>query len=69
MFFLNYFFFNRKPFLFTVSYEKSDLKYVWKDDNLLLIKSPNLKTSNAYLERNRTYECASTGSWRGNIKS
>ncbi|XP_022179618.1 glutamate-gated chloride channel-like isoform X2 [Myzus persicae] len=50
----------------SISYEKSDLKYVWKDDNFVLIKSPNLKTSNAYLERNRTYECASTGSWRGN---
>ncbi|KAL5235475.1 hypothetical protein ACI65C_002885, partial [Semiaphis heraclei] len=50
----------------SISYEKSDLKYVWKDNNFVLIKSPNLKTSNAYLERNRTYECASTGSWRGN---
>lgn len=53
-------------FLLTVSFEKSDLKYVWKDDNYVLVKSPYLKTSNAYLQRNRTYECASTGSWRGN---
>lgn len=53
-------------FFFTVSFEKSDLKYVWKDDNTVLVKSPSLKTSNAYLQQNRTYECASTGSWRGN---
>lgn len=51
---------------FTVSYEKSDLKYVWKNNSNVLMKSSYLKSSNAYLERNRTYECASTGSWRGN---
>ncbi|VVC25582.1 Gamma-aminobutyric acid A receptor/Glycine receptor alpha,Neurotransmitter-gated ion-channel [Cinara cedri] len=50
----------------SISHEKSDLKYTWKDDSNMLLKSPYLKTTNAYLERNRTYECASTGSWRGN---
>ncbi|XP_025422491.1 glutamate-gated chloride channel-like isoform X1 [Sipha flava] len=49
----------------SISYEKSDLKYVWKNNSYILMKSPYLKTSNAYLVRNRTYECASTGSWRG----
>jgi len=50
----------------SISYEKSDLMYVWKDNTNILVKSPNLKTSNSYMERNRTYECISTGSWRGN---
>lgn len=52
-----------------VSYEKSDLEYVWKDKNHFVMKSSYLKTTNANLVRNRTYECASTGSWRGNKRN
>lgn len=44
----------------------SAIKYVWKNDESTLKKSPSLKTLNAYLDRNHTTECPSTGSWRGN---
>jgi len=50
-----------------VSYEMSAIKYVWKNDESTLKKSPSLKTLNAYLDRNHTTECPSTGSWRGKI--
>lgn len=50
---------------FIVSYEMSAIKYVWKNDESTLKKSPSLKTLNAYLDRNHTTECPSTGSWRG----
>lgn len=45
----------------------SAIKYVWKNDESTLKKSPSLKTLNAYLDRNHTTECPSTGSWRGNV--
>lgn len=45
----------------------SAIKYVWKNDESTLKKSPSLKTLNAYLDRNHTTECPSTGSWRGNL--
>lgn len=45
----------------------SAIKYVWKNDESTLKKSPSLKTLNAYLDRNHTTECPSTGSWRGII--
>lgn len=45
----------------------SAIKYVWKNDESTLKKSPSLKTLNAYLDRNHTTECPSTGSWRGKI--
>ncbi|XP_050443495.1 glutamate-gated chloride channel-like [Adelges cooleyi] len=50
----------------SISYEMSAIKYVWKNDESTLKKSPSLKTLNAYLDRNHTTECPSTGSWRGN---
>lgn len=53
-------------YLYIVSYEMSAIKYVWKNDESTLKKSPSLKTLNAYLDRNHTTECPSTGSWRGN---
>ncbi|VVC25586.1 Hypothetical protein CINCED_3A016859 [Cinara cedri] len=49
----------------SISYEMSAIKYVWKNDESTLKKSPSLKTLNAYLDRNHTTECPSTGSWRG----
>ncbi|XP_055853833.1 uncharacterized protein LOC129917763 isoform X5 [Episyrphus balteatus] len=49
----------------SISYELSHIKYVWKNDEDTLRKSPSLTTLNAYLIQNATVTC-SVKSWRGN---
>ncbi|XP_065203703.1 glutamate-gated chloride channel isoform X2 [Planococcus citri] len=49
----------------SISYEKSAIEYVWKNDEATLRKSPSLKTLNAYLIKNQTITCK-LESWRGN---
>ncbi|KAI8122337.1 Glutamate-gated chloride channel [Lucilia cuprina] len=48
-----------------VSYEEAQIKYVWKNDEDTLRKSPSLTTLNAYLIKNQTTAC-DQNSWRGN---
>lgn len=48
----------------TVSYEEAQIKYVWKNDEDTLRKSPSLTTLNAYLIKNQTTAC-DQNSWRG----
>ncbi|XP_037907702.1 glycine receptor subunit alpha-2 isoform X2 [Hermetia illucens] len=50
----------------SISYELSHIKYVWKNDEDTLRKSPSLTTLNAYLIKNATITCPIKGSWRGN---
>ena len=49
---------------FVVSYEEPQIKYVWKNDEDTLRKSPSLTTLNAYLIKNQTTAC-DQNSWRG----
>ncbi|KAL7731555.1 hypothetical protein ACLKA6_013088 [Drosophila palustris] len=49
----------------SISYEESQIKYVWKNDEDTLRKSPSLTTLNAYLIKNQTTPC-DQNSWRGN---
>nr|CAD7262330.1 unnamed protein product [Timema shepardi] len=53
----------RRPGL---SYEQSAIRYVWKNDEDTLRKSPSLSTLNAYLISNHTIPCPFTAYWRGN---
>ncbi|KAL1132802.1 hypothetical protein AAG570_010754, partial [Ranatra chinensis] len=48
----------------SISYEQSAIKYVWKNDEGTLRKSPSLTTLNAYLVENRTLVCPVKASWR-----
>lgn len=50
---------------FAVSYEMTSIKYVWKNDEDVLRKSPSLTTLNAYLINNSTLICPTKSSWRG----
>lgn len=52
------------PCFRTVSYEEAQIKYVWKNDEDTLRKSPSLTTLNAYLIKNQTTAC-DQNSWRG----
>ncbi|XP_033159216.1 glutamate-gated chloride channel isoform X11 [Drosophila mauritiana] len=49
----------------SISYEEAQIKYVWKNDEDTLRKSPSLTTLNAYLIKNQTTAC-DQNSWRGN---
>ncbi|XP_039967349.1 uncharacterized protein LOC120779177 isoform X1 [Bactrocera tryoni] len=49
----------------SISYEEAQIKYVWKNDEDTLRKSPSLTTLNAYLIKNQTTPC-DQNSWRGN---
>ncbi|XP_050434018.1 glutamate-gated chloride channel-like [Adelges cooleyi] len=51
----------------SISYENSDVKYSWKNNGKTLSKYRYMKTVNANLERNKTFECASVERWRGNF--
>lgn len=51
--------------LFLVSYEQSAIRYVWRNDEDTLRKSPSLTTLNAYLIKNATITCPIKNSWRG----
>lgn len=51
--------------MFLVSYEQTAIKYVWKNDEDTLRKSPSLTSLNAYLISNQTIECTAKASWRG----
>ncbi|KQS44140.1 uncharacterized protein Dere_GG13514, isoform J [Drosophila erecta] len=48
----------------SISYEEAQIKYVWKNDEDTLRKSPSLTTLNAYLIKNQTTAC-DQNSWRG----
>ncbi|XP_023313241.1 glutamate-gated chloride channel [Anoplophora glabripennis] len=50
----------------SISYEVSSIKYVWKNAEEVLRKSPSLTTLNAYLINNATSVCPQKSSWRGN---
>ncbi|XP_062708737.1 glutamate-gated chloride channel isoform X21 [Aedes albopictus] len=50
----------------SISYEQSAIRYVWKNDEDTLRKSPSLTTLNAYLIQNQTITCPIKASWRGN---
>ncbi|XP_017779752.1 PREDICTED: glutamate-gated chloride channel isoform X6 [Nicrophorus vespilloides] len=50
----------------SISYEQTAIKYVWKNDEEILRKSPSLTTLNAYLIENQTIICPTKSSWRGN---
>nr|XP_024216473.1 glutamate-gated chloride channel isoform X7 [Halyomorpha halys] len=50
----------------SISYENSSIRYVWKNDEDTLRKSPSLTTLNAYLIQNQTIECPKKSIWRGN---
>ncbi|XP_068081561.1 glutamate-gated chloride channel isoform X5 [Anabrus simplex] len=50
----------------SISYEQTALKYVWKNDEATLRKSPSLTSLNAYLIRNQTDRCPIKSIWRGN---
>ncbi|XP_065156521.1 glutamate-gated chloride channel-like isoform X9 [Atheta coriaria] len=50
----------------SISYEQTAIKYVWKNDEDVLRKSPSLTTLNAYLIENQTMICPTKSSWRGN---
>lgn len=43
----------------------TSIKYVWKNDEDVLRKSPSLTTLNAYLINNSTLICPTKSSWRG----
>lgn len=49
----------------SVSYEQTAIRYVWKNDEDVLRKSPSLTTLNAYLIENQTLVCPTKSSWRG----
>ncbi|XP_058831265.1 gamma-aminobutyric acid receptor subunit alpha-4 isoform X19 [Topomyia yanbarensis] len=49
----------------SISYEQSAIRYVWKNDEDTLRKSPSLTTLNAYLIQNQTITCPIKASWRG----
>ncbi|XP_056638617.1 glycine receptor subunit alpha-2 isoform X7 [Diorhabda sublineata] len=49
----------------SISYEMTAIKYVWKNDEDVLRKSPSLMTLNAYLINNSTLVCPIKSSWRG----
>ncbi|XP_018327649.1 glycine receptor subunit alpha-4 isoform X2 [Agrilus planipennis] len=51
----------------SISYEQSLIKYVWKNDETTLRKSPSLTTLNAYLISNKTIDCPTKASWRENF--
>ncbi|EDS35461.1 ligand-gated ion channel pHCl-C [Culex quinquefasciatus] len=55
--------------MFTLSYEQSAIRYVWKNDEDTLRKSPSLTTLNAYLIQNQTITCPIKASWRDVHKS
>lgn len=55
----------RSLYIFIVSYEESSIRYVWKNDEDTLRKSPSLTTLNAYLIQNETNICDVKGTWRG----
>ncbi|XP_062708729.1 uncharacterized protein LOC115253727 isoform X13 [Aedes albopictus] len=48
----------------SISYEQSAIRYVWKNDEDTLRKSPSLTTLNAYLIQNQTITCPIKASWR-----
>ncbi|XP_068081558.1 glutamate-gated chloride channel isoform X2 [Anabrus simplex] len=48
----------------SISYEQTALKYVWKNDEATLRKSPSLTSLNAYLIRNQTDRCPIKSIWR-----
>ncbi|XP_066908836.1 glutamate-gated chloride channel isoform X3 [Halyomorpha halys] len=48
----------------SISYENSSIRYVWKNDEDTLRKSPSLTTLNAYLIQNQTIECPKKSIWR-----
>lgn len=50
----------------SISYEQTAIKYVWKNGEDVLRKSPSLTTLNAYLIENQTMICPIKSSWRGN---
>ncbi|XP_074041060.1 pH-sensitive chloride channel 1 isoform X15 [Leptinotarsa decemlineata] len=50
----------------SISYEMTSMRYVWKNDEDVLRKSPSLMTLNAYLINNSTLICPIKSSWRGN---
>ncbi|XP_028133159.1 glutamate-gated chloride channel isoform X3 [Diabrotica virgifera virgifera] len=50
----------------SISYEMTAIKYVWKNGEDVLRKSPSLMTLNAYLINNSTLVCPIKSSWRGN---
>lgn len=47
----------------------TSIKYVWKNDEDVLGKSPSLTTLNAYLVNNSTLICPTKSSWRGKFRS
>ncbi|KAJ8961700.1 hypothetical protein NQ318_021299 [Aromia moschata] len=48
----------------SISYEVSSMKYVWKNGEDVLRKSPSLTTLNAYLINNSTSICPPKSIWR-----
>ncbi|VEN44252.1 unnamed protein product [Callosobruchus maculatus] len=50
----------------SISYEMTSMRYVWKNDEDVLRKSPSLTTLNAYLIANATLQCPTKSIWRGN---
>ncbi|XP_068081559.1 glutamate-gated chloride channel isoform X3 [Anabrus simplex] len=53
----------------SISYEQTALKYVWKNDEATLRKSPSLTSLNAYLIRNQTDRCPIKSIWRDRLPS
>ncbi|XP_055627477.1 gamma-aminobutyric acid receptor subunit theta isoform X5 [Toxorhynchites rutilus septentrionalis] len=53
----------------SISYEQSAIRYVWKNDEDTLRKSPSLTTLNAYLIQNQTITCPIKASWRAEGQS
>ncbi|XP_011290515.1 uncharacterized protein LOC101891514 isoform X4 [Musca domestica] len=49
----------------SISYEEPQIRYVWRNGEVTLLKSPSLTTLNAYLIKNQTTAC-DQHSWRGN---
>ncbi|XP_073839563.1 pH-sensitive chloride channel 1 isoform X3 [Musca autumnalis] len=49
----------------SISYEEPQIRYVWTNGEVTLLKSPSLTTLNAYLIKNQTTAC-DQHSWRGN---
>ncbi|XP_075164060.1 pH-sensitive chloride channel 1 isoform X3 [Haematobia irritans] len=49
----------------SISYEEPQIRYVWTNGEVTLLKSPSLTTLNAYLIKNQTTACEQH-SWRGN---
>ncbi|XP_059216194.1 uncharacterized protein LOC106086294 isoform X9 [Stomoxys calcitrans] len=48
----------------SISYEEPQIRYVWTNGEVTLLKSPSLTTLNAYLIKNQTTACEQH-SWRG----